>query len=74
MPGPAPATRKRSLHAVSERMADAADLHADLAARTGVHILGASAPVFDPALGARPVNRATLYAPTGARGIRTSRS
>lgn len=59
---------ERSLHAVSERMADAGDLHADLAAKYGLHILGASGPVFDPALGERPVNRATLYTPTGARG------
>ena len=59
---------ERSLHAVDAVMADAADLHADLAARHGLHILGASAPVFDSALGDRPVNRATLYTPTGARG------
>ncbi|MGR3462897.1 MAG: carbon-nitrogen hydrolase family protein [Roseovarius sp.] len=59
---------ERSLHAVDAAMADAGDLHADLAARHGLHILGASAPVFDPALGGRPVNRATLYTPTGARG------
>jgi predicted amidohydrolase len=56
-----------SLHAVSEVMGDAGDLHADLATRHGLHILGASAPVFDAALGPRPVNRATLYTPTGAR-------
>jgi len=59
---------ERSLDAVSERMADAGDLHADLAARHGMHILGASGPVFDLALGERPVNRATLYTPAGARG------
>jgi predicted amidohydrolase len=58
---------ERSLHAVDAVMGDVGDLHADLAARHGVHILGASAPVFDPALGPRPVNRATLYTPTGAR-------
>jgi predicted amidohydrolase len=59
---------ERSLHAVDAVMADAGDLHADLAACHGLHILGASAPVFDPAIGERPVNRATLYTPTGARG------
>jgi len=59
---------ERSLHAVSERMADAAELHAELAARHRLHVLGASATVFDAALGARPVNRATLFTPTGARG------
>lgn len=59
---------ERSLHAVDAVTADAGDLHADLATRHGLHILGASGPVFDPALGDRPVNRATLYTPTGARG------
>lgn len=56
---------ERSLHAVSDRMEDAAALHLKLAAEYGVHILGASAPVnagFD-----RPVNRAELYTPTGQR-------
>jgi len=37
--------------------------HAPRAARS----LARRDRVFDPALGARPVNRATLYAPTGAR-------
>ncbi|MFP4405751.1 carbon-nitrogen hydrolase family protein [Rhodosalinus sp.] len=59
---------ERSLHAVSERMPEANALHARLAAGHGVHVLGASAPVFDPALGARPVNRAHLFAPPGATG------
>ncbi len=56
---------ERSLHAVSDRMEDAAALHLKLAAEHGVHILGASAPVnagYD-----RPVNRAELYTPTGQR-------
>ncbi|RKF14783.1 amidohydrolase [Roseovarius spongiae] len=56
------------LHAVSERIADADDLHADLAARHKVHILAGSAPVFDDAISARPVNRARLFSPTGGRG------
>ncbi|WP_371037963.1 carbon-nitrogen hydrolase family protein [Rhodosalinus sp. FB01] len=59
---------ERSLHAVSERMEEAVALHAGLARAHGVHILAASAPVFDPALGARPVNRACLFAPSGAQG------
>lgn len=59
---------ERSLSAVSDRLAAADDLHADLAARHGVHILAASAPCFDPALGDRPVNRARLFAPGGGRG------
>lgn len=56
---------ERSLHAVSDRMEDAAAVHLKLAAEHGVHILGASAPVdagFE-----RPVNRAELYTPTGQR-------
>ncbi len=59
---------EHSLHAVSERIKDADDLHADLATKHGLHILAASAPVFDPDLGARPVNRARLFTPGGARG------
>lgn len=39
--------------------------HLALTARHGVHILGASGPVFT---GARPVNRATLYGPSGILG------
>ncbi len=56
---------ERSIHAVSDRMGDAADLHARLANENGVHILGASAPVLCD--GPRPVNRATLYAPDGGQ-------
>ncbi|MBD3678944.1 MAG: carbon-nitrogen hydrolase family protein [Rhodobacteraceae bacterium] len=51
-----------SLHAVSDRMAEADALHARLAAAHGVHILGASAPVWE---GTRPANRARLFAPGG---------
>jgi predicted amidohydrolase len=58
-----------SARAVSERI-DAADaVQSRLAAAHGVHILAASGPVFDPALGPRPVNRARLIAPTGEIGI-----
>jgi len=60
---------ERSLHAVSNRIADVDDLHSTLAARHGLHILAASAPVFDPALGARPVNRARLFTPSGGCGV-----
>ncbi|MGR3495615.1 carbon-nitrogen hydrolase family protein [Citreimonas sp.] len=60
---------ERSLHAVSDRLADADGLHADLAARHGVHILAASAPCFDEALGPRPVNRARLFGPQGGVGV-----
>lgn len=58
---------EQSLHAVSRRMPDVDALHLKLAAEFGVHILGASAPVFDG--GTRPVNRATLYAPNGQKGF-----
>jgi len=57
------------LRAVSDRVGEADMLHADLAGQYGVHICAASAPVFDPASGARPVNRARLFTPTGASGI-----
>ncbi|SLN48072.1 Carbon-nitrogen hydrolase [Roseivivax jejudonensis] len=58
-----------SLAAVSARIPAADACHAALAARHGVHILAASAPVFDPALGGRPVNRARLFAPGGGVGV-----
>ncbi|MHA6345774.1 carbon-nitrogen hydrolase family protein [Roseivivax sp. CAU 1761] len=57
-----------SLRAVSDRVPEADALHARLAAAHGVHILAASAPVFDADLGTRPVNRARLFAPSGAVG------
>ncbi|WP_420324502.1 carbon-nitrogen hydrolase family protein [Mameliella sp.] len=58
-----------SLHAVSERVPAADELHASLARRFGVHILAASAPVFDPEIGPRPVNRARFFAPSGEMGV-----
>lgn len=68
--GPAAAAdNEASLRAVAGRIDDADALHADLAARHGVHICAASAPVFDSALGDRPVNRARLFTPTGAVGV-----
>lgn len=60
---------ERSLRSVSDKIKDADDLHADLAAKHKVHICAASAPVFDDALGARPVNRARLFSPGGGRGF-----
>lgn len=54
-----------SLHAVAALDPQVRALHADLAARHGCHILGASGPAFD---GARPVNRALLYGPDGVIG------
>ncbi|WP_108885199.1 carbon-nitrogen hydrolase family protein [Pseudoprimorskyibacter insulae] len=57
-----------SLHAVSDRISAADALHSDLATRFGVHILAASAPVFDSSIGERPVNRARLFAPGGGMG------
>ncbi|MFS4581357.1 carbon-nitrogen hydrolase family protein [Phaeobacter sp. C3_T13_0] len=55
-----------SLRAVSDLMPAVHALHLQLAAKHGVHILGASAPVFDAR--SRPVNRASLYAPNGKVG------
>ncbi len=50
------------------RWRDAVDgVHLRLAAAQGVHILGASGPVY-PVAGGRPVNRATLYGPGGIVG------
>ncbi len=57
-----------SLRAVSDRVPEADALHAKLAQAFGVHILAASAPVFDPDLGDRPVNRARFFAPDGSMG------
>ena len=57
-----------SLHAVSDSIAQVDALHGDLATRFGVHVLAASAPVFDARLGPRPVNRARLFTPTGGVG------
>ncbi len=57
-----------SLHAVASRIPEVDALHADLARKHGAHILAASAPVFDPEIGERPVNRARLFAPSGAMG------
>ncbi|QXI62514.1 Deaminated glutathione amidase [Paracoccus marcusii] len=54
-----------SLHAVAALDPQVRALHADLAARHGCHILGASGPAFD---GERPVNRAVLYGPDGVIG------
>ena len=58
-----------SLHAVSEAIPAADALHSELAQKYGVHILGASGPVFDTEIGSRPVNRARLFTPTGAMGV-----
>lgn len=58
---------ERSLRAVSDRIPDADDLHSQLCAKYNVHICAASAPVFDDAIGPRPVNRARLFSPTGGR-------
>ncbi len=54
-----------SIRAVSERVEAMNGLHARLAAEFGVHILGGSAPVE---VGGRVVNRAHLFAPSGAVG------
>lgn len=55
------------LHEVARWKPEVDALHCRLAARFGLHILGASGPVF---VGdrPRPVNRATLYGPAGILG------
>ncbi|MGC9418500.1 MAG: carbon-nitrogen hydrolase family protein [Rhodovulum sp.] len=61
---------ERSLRAVSDRVEAADTLHARLAMAHGVHILGASAPVWH---GERPVNRARLFGPEGQTGYQDKR-
>lgn len=63
------ADEEACMRAVSDRIGDADALHADLAVRHKVHICAASAPVYDPEQGERPVNRARLFTATGAMGI-----
>ncbi len=58
---------ERALHEVARWRAAADGVHLRLAVAHGVHILGASGPVF-PVPGGRPVNRATLYGPGGIVG------
>ena len=53
------------LHEVARHEPARDALHAELAARHGVHILAASGPHFE---GQRPVNRAVLYGPQGRIG------
>jgi len=60
---------ERSVHAITRRIADMDDLHSRLARRHEMHVLAASAPVFDGDLGPRPVNRARLFTPTGGCGV-----
>ncbi|MCV2870241.1 carbon-nitrogen hydrolase family protein [Defluviimonas sp. WL0002] len=63
------ADQEGCLHEVSRHKANVDALHSRLAAEHGVHILGASGPVFDPAIHpGRPVNRATFYGPDGVLG------
>ena len=54
-----------SLHEVARHEPARNALHAELAARHGLHILAASGPHFSAA---RPVNRAVLYGPQGRIG------
>jgi predicted amidohydrolase len=54
-----------ALHEVARHWPAVDALHCELAAKHGVHILGASAPYF---VGDRPVNRAVFYGPKGVIG------
>lgn len=63
------ADQEGCLHEVARHKAEVDALHLRLAGAHGVHILGGSGPVFDPAIHpTRPVNRATLYGPKGILG------
>jgi predicted amidohydrolase len=55
-----------ALQQVMAVMPQVIELHCALAAKHGVHILGASGPAM--ASGPRPVNRAILYGPSGVIG------
>lgn len=57
---------KGSIRAVAGRVGASYNLHAALAARFGVHILSASAPVIE---GGAVVNRAGLFGPAGLIGV-----
>ncbi len=56
---------ERALHEVARHGPAVGALMADLARKYDVMILGASAPMF---MGSRPVNRASLYGPSGVIG------
>lgn len=58
---------ERALHEVARWRAAVDVVHLRLCRAHGVHILGASGPLF-PVAGGRPVNRATLYGPAGIVG------
>ena len=62
---------EESLHAVADRLAEADALHVRLAREFGAHILAGSGPATDdlPRGVTRPVNRARLFAPSGAMGV-----
>lgn len=57
------------MRAVSDMMPEVDALHAELAAQHGVTICAGSAPVYDDAIGPRPVNRARLFTPGGGIGV-----
>ena len=60
-----------SLHAVADRLDEADAFHAELARQFQVHILAGSGPATTglPDGVTRPVNRARLFAPSGAVGV-----
>jgi len=60
------ANPETAMRAVDGHIPAADELHDRLAQSHGVHILAASAPVYDP--GPRPVNQARLFGPGGGLG------
>lgn len=57
---------EQSIHATSSRLAEADALHAKLSQSFNIHILAGSAPAARNE--GRPVNRARLFGPNGAKG------
>ncbi|MEM7732979.1 MAG: carbon-nitrogen hydrolase family protein [Pseudomonadota bacterium] len=57
------------MRAVSDMMPEVDALHADLAGKYGVTICAGSAPIYDDAVGPRPVNRVRLFTPEGAAAV-----
>lgn len=57
------------MRAVSDMMPEVDALHSELAGKYGVTLCAGSAPVYDDAIGPRPVNRVRLFTPEGGMGV-----